>query len=360
MPIGQEVTLAATVTANESTVAPTGLVDFFDGPTKLGPPVTLSHGTATLSTTMLVVGPHLITADYRGDGANAGSTSRNQPISIITINKVAGGGPNDADGVPATSARLNAPTGVAVDASGNLFIADTSNNRVRMVSPAGIIYTIAGGETADFGVNGVPATSARLNAPTGVAVDASGNLFIADTGNNRICEVSPDGRNGYLSGIITLFAGGGTADFGVNGIPATSARLNAPTGVAVDASGNLFIADTGSNRICEVSRDGSITLFAGGGETMDFGGGVPATSARLNAPTGVAVDAFGDLFIADTGNNRICKVDGDPMIITVAGGGTAEYGINGILATSARLDAPDGRRGGPPLWHDLLCRLPQQ
>ena len=116
-----------------------------------------------------------------------------------------------------------------MDASGNLFIADTLNNRVRMVSPAGMIYTVAGGcETTDFGVNGVPATSARLNAPTGVAVDASGNLFIADTGDNRICKISPAGRNGYLSGIITLYAGGGTADFGVNGIPATSARLNAP------------------------------------------------------------------------------------------------------------------------------------
>ena len=144
VPLGQEVTLAATVTANESTVAPTGLVDFFDGPTKLDT-VTLSHGTATLSTSMLVVGDHTIRADYHGDGANfAGSTS-NRLISISTINKVAGGGTNDADGVPATSARLNEPTGVAVDASGNLFIADTRNNRVRMVSPAGMIYTVAGG-----------------------------------------------------------------------------------------------------------------------------------------------------------------------------------------------------------------------
>ena len=367
VPLGQKVTLAATVTANESTVAPTGLVDFFDGPTKLDT-VTLSHGTATLSTTMLVVGDHTIRADYHGDGANfAGSTS-NRVISISTINKVAGGGKNDADGVLATSARLYEPTGVAVDASGNLFIADTLKNRVRMVH-AGMIYTVAGGgETTDFGVNGVPATSARLNEPTGVAVDASGNLFIADTGNNRICEVSPDGRNGYLSGIITLFAGGGTADFGVNGIPATSARLNAPTGVAVDASGNLFIADTGSNRICEVSRDGSITLFAGGGETMDFGGGVPATSARLNAPTGVAVDAFGNLFIADTGNNRICKVDGDPMIITVAGGLDAPTGVaadrsgNVVFVDSREIGQliPKGNPSDPRTIYQIITVAPRQ
>ena len=367
VPLGQEVTLAATVTANESTVAPTGLVDFFDGPTKLDT-VTLSHGTATLSTTMLVVGDHTIRADYHGDGANfAGSTS-NRVISISTINKVAGGGTNDADGVPATSARLNAPTGVAVDASGNLFIADTSNNRVRMVSPAGIIYTIAGGGTADFGVNGVPATSARLNAPTGVVVDASGNLFIADTGDNRICKISPAGSNGYLSGIITLYAGGGTEDFG-GGVPATSARLNAPTGVAVDASGNLFIADTGSNRICEVSRDGSmINTFAGGGETMDFGGGVLATSAQFNAPTGVAVDAFGNLFIADTGNNRICKVDGDPMIITVAGGLDAPTGVaadrsgNVVFVDSREIGQliPKGNPSDPRTIYQIITVAPRQ
>jgi uncharacterized protein (TIGR03437 family) len=203
------------------------------------------------------------------------------------------------DGGPATSALLNQPIGVTVDASGNLFIADSLNGRIRKVS-AGIIATFAGGGTGGVG-DGGPATSASLSLPYGVAVDASGNLFISDLLGNRIRKVS-------ASGIITTMAGTGTCCFSSDGGAATSALLGQPTGVAVDASGNIFIADRVNNRIREVSASGIITTLAGNGTGGFSGDGGPATSAELYQPSGVAVNTSGNLFIADYVNDRIREV----------------------------------------------------
>jgi uncharacterized protein (TIGR03437 family) len=267
------------------------------------------------------------------------------------ITTVAGNGAqtSSGDGGPATSASL-APWGVAVDASGSLFIADPFNNRIRKVSASGIITTVAGNGTQGFSGDGGPAISAFLNNPEGVAVDASGNLFIADSGNSRIRKVS-------ASGIITTVAGNGSGSFASHpgdGGPATSVPLS-PFGVAVDASGNLFIADSGNGRIRKVSASGIITTVAGGGNGSFSGDGGPATSASLQGPFGVTVDASANLFIADSLNNRIRKVSASGIITTVAGSGSVDvftpqagwsrnggFSGDGGPATSALLNNPMG------------------
>ncbi|RAJ90040.1 putative secreted protein (Por secretion system target) [Larkinella arboricola] len=205
------------------------------------------------------------------------------------------------DGGVATQARLCRPTGITIDAQGNLFIADTGHNRIRQVTPDGIITTVAGSGMQGDGGDGGLATQANLNAPAGVAVDARGNLLIADTGNHRIRRVTPDG-------IITTVAGNGLQGFGGDREPATGGNLNGPTGVAVNAQGNLLIADRGNHRIRQVDAQGVMTTVAGNGMQDFSGDGGAATQASLNSPSAVAVDAQGNLLIADTGNNRIRQV----------------------------------------------------
>jgi uncharacterized repeat protein (TIGR03803 family) len=255
------------------------------------------------------------------------------------ITTVAGGGTNyPGDGRAATNAVLEGPCGVAVDAKGNLFIADTSNNRIRKVGISGIITTVAGNGTSGYSGDGGVATNAELSYPQRVAVDANGNLFIADSDNSRIRVVG-------TNGIITTVAGNGTSGYSGDGGVATNAVLDGPCGVAVDANGNLFIADYPNNRIRKVGTNGIITTVAGNGYDAGtgYGGysgdGGAATNAELSFPLGVAVDVNGNLFIADTYNNRIRKVDNNGIITTVAGGGNA--GDQGV-ATNAELSDPQG------------------
>jgi len=255
---------------------------------------------------------------------------RVRKISNTAITTVAGNGDFSfgGDGGPATSAQLASPRGVGVDSAGNLYIADYDNYRVRKVSN-GLITTVAGNGTFNFGGDGGPATSAQLSVPTGVAVDSAGNLYIADQQNNRVRKVS--------NGVITTVAGGGSS-LGDNG-PATSAQLS-PYGLAVDNTGNLYIADISNNRIRKVSN-GVITTVAGNGMQGGGGDGGPATSAQLSFPTGVAVDSIGNLYIADNFNNRIRKVS-NGVITTVAGNGTQGGGGDGGPAISAQLSTPYG------------------
>jgi sugar lactone lactonase YvrE len=187
------------------------------------------------------------------------------------------------------------PLGVAVDSAGNLYIADRANNRIRKVSN-GVIATVAGNGTLGFSGDNGPATSAQLNFPTGVAVDSAGSLYIADSINNRIRKVS--------NGLITTVAGNGTSGFSGDNGPATSAQLSQPPGVAVDFVGNLYIADYFNNRIRKISN-GVITTVAGNGMQGFGGDNGPAISAQLNGPNGVAVNAAGNVYIADEFNNRI-------------------------------------------------------
>ena len=253
---------------------------------------------------------------------------------IVTL--VAGNGTPgfSGDGGPATSAQLYYPAGVAVDAAGNLYIADAANQRIRKVS-GGVITTIAGNGTSGYTGDNGPATSAQLFTPSAVALDSAGNLYILDFGNNVIRKVSAS------SLVITTVAGtNATYGFGGDNGPATSAELYGPNGIAVDSAGNLYIADTSNSRIRKVSAsNGVITTFAGNGTPGFAGDGASATSAELNGPWGVAVDSAGNLYIADLGNNRIRKVSGGE-ITTVAGNGTAGYSGDGGAAANAELNGP--------------------
>jgi DNA-binding beta-propeller fold protein YncE len=300
------------------------------------------------------------TAGFSGDGGPATSASLETPIGIAVdvagnlyiadtannrvrkvspggiITRVAGSGVRgfSGDGGLATSASLWNPSGLAVDAAGNLYIADASNNRIRKVSPSGIITTVAGGGTGYFS-DGGPATSGSLVFVQGVAVDPAGNLYIADRYTMCIRKVSP-------SGTISTVAGNGLWAFSGDGGPATSASLSWPDGVALDVAGNLYIADTANNRVRKVSPAGIITTVAGNGTGGFSGDGGPATSASLYSPYGMALDGAGNLYIADTGNNRIRKVSPSGTISTVAGSGISGFSADGEPATSALLNRPHG------------------
>lgn len=238
-----------------------------------------------------------------------------------------------ANNVQATAVSLAAPAQIAYDAAGNLYIADLNDNVIRKVDLAGIITTVAGtGEQGFFG-DGGPATSAQLDSPAGVAVDASGNVYIADTHNQRIRKVS--------GGTITTVAGTGTAGFsGDNGV-AASAMLSNPTALAVDSSGNLYIADTDNHRIRKITGT-TITTVAGNGEQGFSGDGGAATSAAIDSPNGVAVDATGTVYIGDTHNQRVRVVNAAGTISTLAGNGSKTYGGDNGPATSASLARPRG------------------
>ncbi|MCX6615362.1 MAG: SBBP repeat-containing protein, partial [Acidobacteria bacterium] len=237
------------------------------------------------------------------------------------------------DGGPATTAPLYQPRAVAVDAADNLYIAETLSNRVRKITPGGIISTVAGNGLMQFSGDGGPATAAALLWPQGVAVDAAGNVYVADLGPRRVRKIGSDG-------VITTVAGGGSANPGDGG-PATSASLSDFSGIAVDAAGNLYIAGNSNNRIRKVSPSGIITTAAGKGPPPGFSGdGGLATSASLYSPTGVAVDTAGNLYIADKGNNRIRKVSPGGIITTVAGDGVARFSGDGGQAANASLYGP--------------------
>ena len=243
------------------------------------------------------------------------------------------------DGGLATNASLAFPSSVAVDAAGNVFIADTFNERIRRVDAAtGIITTVAGNGTAGYGGDGSAATGANLNDPIGVAVDSVGNVFIADTFNQRIRRV--DAATGFISTV----AGNGTFGFNGDGGLATDAWMRDPVGVALDSAGNLFITDQNNQRIRRVdAATGTMSTVAGSG-TFGFGGdGGLATNASLSRPTGAALDSAGNLFIADQSNQRVRRVDAATGIMTtVAGDGTFGYTGDGGLATDACLKNPAG------------------
>lgn len=237
------------------------------------------------------------------------------------------------DNGAATSATVALPRAVAYDANGNLFIADTNNHVVREATPAGVITTVAGSGVEGFGGDNGPATAALLDTPTGVAVDASGNVYIADSHNHRIRKVS--------GGVITTIAGTGTAGFSGDGAAATAAQLALPSGIAVDATGNIYIADTNNHRIREISN-GTITTIAGDGEELFAGDGAAATSAALDSPTGVAVSSTGTVYIADRLNQRVRSFTVGGTITTVAGNGTLSFSGDGAAASSAALARPSG------------------
>jgi sugar lactone lactonase YvrE len=261
------------------------------------------------------------------------------------ITTVASNGKNiySGDGGKATNASLDGPFGVASDAVGNLFIADLGNKRIRKVGTNGIITTVAGSGVAGFSGDGGQAINAALDGPSAIAWGGAGNLYIADTYNSRIRKVD-------TNGIITTVAGSNSAGYFGDGGAATNASLNYPWSVALDAVGNLYIADTDNNVIRKVDTNGIITTVAGNGTNGYSGDGGPATNANLNNVSGVAVDPFGNIYVVDQDNNRVRKVDTNGIINTVAGGGSNGLGDGGV-ATNATLYEPFG------VALDALCNL---
>jgi sugar lactone lactonase YvrE len=251
------------------------------------------------------------------------------------IEAFAGGAVRDdgvGDGADALEAMLDAPRGLAVDAQGALYIADSGQHRVRKVDTSGIITTVAGTGQAGFAGDGGPATSARLSQPSYLAFDTAGNLYITDLGNNRIRKLG-------TNGVIATVAGNGERAAGGEGTQAVATPLLVPAGIALDRAGALFIAEQGANRVRRVAPDGTIATVAGQAQARPFGGdGGPAKDAALLLPGGVLVEESGALLILDTGHNRIRRVDTEGKIATWAGG----VGRSGIAATDALLVDPRG------------------
>jgi sugar lactone lactonase YvrE len=256
------------------------------------------------------------------------------------------------DGGQATSASMYGPTGCALDSAGNLYVADEANNVVRKITAStGIITTVAGNgfeagsSSGGFSGDGGLATKAEINHPWGIAVDSAGDLFISDTGNQRVREV-----NGS-TGIITTIAGTGTYGLSGSGIVATNAQIGNPEQLALDGAGNLYITEQGECAIAKVNlATGILTIVAGNG-TLGSGSGTglnvtgdggPATQAVLDEPQGVIVSAAGNLFIADSNNQRVREVNASTGIITTVVGSTVGFSGDGGAATSAQLHNPEG------------------
>jgi uncharacterized protein (TIGR03437 family) len=306
-------------------------------------------------------------------GSVFAASALSQQYTINTIAGSAGNAGFAGDSGSAVGSQLNYPTGIAVDKSGNLYIADGLNNRVRKVS-GGVISTVAGNGTAGYTGDKGPATSAELNNPTGVALDSSGNLYIADSANNVVRMVSS-------SGTITTFAGNNTLGYSGDMALATGAQLSNPVGVIADSAGNVYIADTGNNvirqvysgnivtyaegftqpdsvavdsagniyvadtqgrRIVKYTNGGVYTTIAGNGYGEFSGDNGPGPNAALYDPMGLAVDSSGNVYIADTFNCRIRKVTPSGIITTIAGNGTLYFSGDGGAATQAALHFPHG------------------
>ncbi len=277
----------------------------------------------------------------------------------------------------ATTVPLILPGGLAYDTSGNLYFAETGNHVVRRVTPAGIITTVAGTGTQGFAGDGGAATSALLDSPSSVALDAAGDLFIADAHNHRIRRVDAVSgiittfaaqldlpaalaidaaqnlyfadqrrhvvqRIDHASGAMTTVAGTGTQGYAGDLGPATLAAIDSPSGLALDAAGNLYIADTHNQRIRRVDAvAGIITSVAGTGQPGFAGDASAATSAAIDLPRGLALDAAGNLFLVDSRNQRIRRIDAiTGQIATIAGNGTQAFAGDQAAATAASLDTP--------------------
>jgi RHS repeat-associated protein len=272
---------------------------------------------------------------YRGDGSRRGVDAVNPVVDTVAGN---GSGGASGDGGPATHAEIGGASDVAVGPDGSLYIA--AGNRIRKVSPNGIISTVAGCGICSNRADGIPATSAQLDIPDGVAVGRDGSLYIAEWQAGRIRQVTPDGIIHTVAGIPPSVApAGDPGDSGDNG-PATEAQLTKPVGIAVAPDGPIYVADSGNDRIRRIGTDGTITTVAGDGTAGFSGDGGPAADAKVDDPWDVAVPADGSLLIADHGNYRIRAIGLDGVIDTVAGVGPSGPVGDGGPATDAHLARP--------------------
>ena len=258
-------------------------------------------------------------------------------LSSQTITTFAGNGTAgfSGDGGQATQAQINRVVGLVADAAGNLYLAEENNNRVRKVDTSGVITTFAGTGVAGFSGDGGQATQAQLNGPLGLCVAPSGDMYVMDQGNKRVRKIT-------ASGTITTVAGNGSNVNGGDGGPATGAGMVIPIRCAVDQNSNLFIVDQGAHRIRKVDTGGVITTYAGNGSQGFSGDSGSATQAAMNNPTAASVDASGNLYVTDQFNHRIRRIDTSGTIQTVAGNGNAAFSGDGGPATQASLNFPGG------------------
>jgi sugar lactone lactonase YvrE len=262
------------------------------------------------------------------------------------------------EGGPAINAQLSCPYGLTFDRNGELVIADHANNRIRRIGHDGIIHTIVGtgplgSRAGGFGGDGGPALHANLQAPVSVLYDAQGNLYIGDRDNGAIRKVDPHGIITTIAGIGILGSNGG------DGGPATRAQLNQPEGLAFDAAGNLYFADSANNRIGRIDSHGIITTFAGTGVTGYSGDGGPASKAQMQ-PDDLVFDPGGNLYIAEFGDHVVRMVDARGIITTVAGTGTSGCSGFGGPATKANLTSPLSPvfdRAGNLFFTDAGCHV---
>lgn len=288
------------------------------------------------ATSARVNGPQGVVTDYSGnvyfsDAANH-VIRKIAPSGIISTFAGTGIAGYSGDGFAATAAQLDHPLGICIDRSGNIIVADYNRACIRKISAAGIISTVAGTGVYGYSSDGIPATTATLENPFGVAVDTAGNIYIGDQSDFRVRKVN-------VSGIINTVAGGGVFGYVGDGGPATMAGLLIPEGLAIDDTGNLYFADAGDQRIRKVDRAGNIWTVAGTGISGFSGDGMPGTAAQVANPNGVATDHFGNVYITDYGNTRIRVLNAAGIINTCAGTGIVGYGGDGIPATAAKFNS---------------------
>jgi subtilisin-like proprotein convertase family protein len=294
-----------------TTLAGSGNADFADG-----------TGTAASFNSPLGVGGDAGGNVYVGDNSNNRIRKITSAGVVTTLAGSGTGGYADGTG---SAAKFSGPRGVAVDAAGNVYVAEYGNNRIRKITSAGVVTTLAGSGSYSYADgNG---TAASFFAPMSVAVDAAGNVYVADSASQRIRKVTS-------AGVVTTLAGSGTAGY-VDGT-GTAASFNYPWGVAVDTTGNVYVADSSNSRIRKISSSGVVTTFAGSGTSADGTG----TAASFNAPNGVAVDLAGNVYVADSDNNRIRKITSGGVVTTLAGSGSASYADG--TGTAASFYNPSG------------------